>query len=273
MAAYCIGAGTLTSTAYAQTTAVYEVEPNDTMDTAQELEPNQTTTADNSAGTEKVNMLYGKISLGDQDWYKVYFQSGKQYISLSSGENGAFFQVSLYKENGELIDEWLHDESYKGSVGYDYDVTKGYHYVKITGVTSYSGGYNLSVGDSRYYTGGDKLTLDSVTMSGGTAKTVSFNRSDRLDIPKMLLWMPTGRGFADIVFLPLPHTKTPAIVVELKYDKNANTAIRQIKDCQYTQALEEYNGEILLVGINYDKSNENKPHSCIIEKLQEEHTC
>lgn len=189
MAAYCIGAGTLTSTAYAQTTAVYEVEPNDTMDTAQELEPNQTTAADNSAGTEKVNMLYGKISLGDQDWYKVYFQSGKQYISLSSGENEAFFQVSLYKENGELIDEWFHDESYKGSVGYDYDVTKGYHYVKITGVTSYSGGYNLSVGDPRYYTGGDKLTLDSVTMSGGTAKTVSFNWSDRLDIPKMLLWM------------------------------------------------------------------------------------
>ncbi len=90
---------------------------------------------------------------------------------------------------------------------------------------------------------------------------------------KMVRELPTGRGFADIVFLPLPHTKTPAIVVELKYDKNANTAIRQIKDCQYTQALEEYNGEILLVGINYDKSNENKPHSCIIEKLQEEHTC
>lgn len=90
---------------------------------------------------------------------------------------------------------------------------------------------------------------------------------------KMIRELPTERGFADIVFLPLPHTKTPAIVVELKYDKTADTAIQQIKDRHYTQALEEYSGEILLVGINYDKSNENKPHSCIIEKLQKEHIC
>lgn len=89
----------------------------------------------------------------------------------------------------------------------------------------------------------------------------------------MIRELPTGRGFADIVFLPLPHTKTSAIVVELKYDKTANTAIQQIKNRHYTQALEEYSGEILLVGINYDKSNENKPHSCIIEKLQKEQIC
>ncbi len=39
--------------------------------------------------------------------------------------------------------------------------------------------------------------------------------------------LPTGRGFADIVFLPLPHAGKPALVVELKYDKTANTAIQQ----------------------------------------------
>lgn len=64
---------------------------------------------------------------------------------------------------------------------------------------------------------------------------------------------PTGRGFADIVFLPLPHTGKPALVVELKYDKTVHAAIQQIKDSVYTQALENYTGEILLVGINYDK--------------------
>ncbi len=79
--------------------------------------------------------------------------------------------------------------------------------------------------------------------------------------------LPAGKGFADVVFLPLSFGKKPALVVELKYDKSADTAIQQIKDRQYTRALEGYSGEILLVGVNYDKDNRNKPHSCVIEKL------
>lgn len=79
---------------------------------------------------------------------------------------------------------------------------------------------------------------------------------------------PTGRGFADIVFLPLHSSGKPALVVELKYDKDAHTAIQQIKDRNYTQALQEYTGEILLVGINYDRQNKSKPHSCVIERLE-----
>ena len=79
---------------------------------------------------------------------------------------------------------------------------------------------------------------------------------------------PTGKGFADIVFLPLPHTSKPALVVELKYDKTAGTALQQIKNRQYTQAVENYSGEILLVGINYNKKNRDKPHSCVIEKIE-----
>ncbi len=82
---------------------------------------------------------------------------------------------------------------------------------------------------------------------------------------KLIREFPTGRGFADIVFLPLPHTDKPALVVELKYDKTADTAIRQIKERKYTQALEGYSGAVLLVGINYDK--ESKTHCCLIERL------
>lgn len=48
----------------------------------------------------------------------------------------------------------------------------------------------------------------------------------------------------------------------------AHTAIQQIKDRQYTQALEGYVGEILAVGINYDRDNANKPHSCVIERVE-----
>lgn len=86
---------------------------------------------------------------------------------------------------------------------------------------------------------------------------------------RLIREFPAGKGFADVIFLPLPHTTKPALVVELKYDKSADTAIRQIRDRQYTQALEGYAGEILLVGISYDKDNPNKPHSCAIEKVRE----
>lgn len=78
--------------------------------------------------------------------------------------------------------------------------------------------------------------------------------------------LPTGKGFADLVFLPRKHSDKPALVVELKWDKNAETAISQIKDKHYTQAIESYTGEILLVGINYDKKT--KKHECLIEKYE-----
>lgn len=85
---------------------------------------------------------------------------------------------------------------------------------------------------------------------------------------RLIRELPTGRGFADVVFLPLLSSGKPALVVELKYDKSADTAIQQIKERHYTQALEGYLGEILLVGINYDRDSKEKPHSCIIEKTE-----
>lgn len=85
---------------------------------------------------------------------------------------------------------------------------------------------------------------------------------------KMIREFPSGKGFADIVFLPLPHTDKPALVVELKYDRTAETALQQIRNRHYTQALEGYSGEILLVGINYYKENRDKLHSCVIQKME-----
>ena len=84
---------------------------------------------------------------------------------------------------------------------------------------------------------------------------------------KLIRELPAGHGYADVVFLPLPFCDKPALVVELKYDQSAETALSQIKDRKYPQALEGYSGEVLLVGVNYDKDNKNKPHSCVIEKL------
>ena len=78
--------------------------------------------------------------------------------------------------------------------------------------------------------------------------------------------LPTGNGYADMVFLPLKHSNKPAMIVELKWDKSAKGAIEQVKNKNYFQAIEKYSGEILLVGINYDKNS--KKHECVIEKYK-----
>lgn len=76
---------------------------------------------------------------------------------------------------------------------------------------------------------------------------------------------PTGKGFADMVYVPRKKfPEKPALVVELKYAQNVQGAIAQIREKQYCRSLEEYQGNILLVGINYDKST--KIHECVIEE-------
>ncbi len=78
--------------------------------------------------------------------------------------------------------------------------------------------------------------------------------------------LPTGKGFADIVYLPRRTETVPALLIELKWSKSAETAIRQIKDKEYVETLKNYTGDILLVGINYDKKS--KEHQCIIERYK-----
>jgi len=77
---------------------------------------------------------------------------------------------------------------------------------------------------------------------------------------------PGGKGFADIVFIPGKNCTRPALVVELKWDQSADGAIDQIKNKNYAGSLAGYFGEVLLVGINYNK--ENKKHECVIERFQ-----
>ncbi|MBQ9273710.1 MAG: AAA family ATPase [Succinivibrio sp.] len=76
--------------------------------------------------------------------------------------------------------------------------------------------------------------------------------------------LPTGKGFADLVFIPRPGVDTPALLIELKYDHSAESAISQIKEKHYPQALEAYRGNLILAGISYDK--DSKEHSCVIER-------
>ena len=78
--------------------------------------------------------------------------------------------------------------------------------------------------------------------------------------------LPAGKGFADLVFKPRSNNSNPAMIVELKYENSAESAIEQIKEKQYMDCLQDYSGDVLLVGINYDK--ESKKHSCKIEKAK-----
>lgn len=79
--------------------------------------------------------------------------------------------------------------------------------------------------------------------------------------------MPLGRGFADFVFIPKQYYahSYPALLVELKWNKDADTAMKQMKEKKYPVSLQNFADEILLVGINYDKKT--KEHTCSIEKF------
>lgn len=80
--------------------------------------------------------------------------------------------------------------------------------------------------------------------------------------------MPAGRGFADFVYLPKPEYRDsyPALIVELKWNRSAQTALNQIKDKHYPESVKEYTGDMLLIGINYDKKT--KVHTCGMEKVR-----
>ncbi len=75
---------------------------------------------------------------------------------------------------------------------------------------------------------------------------------------------PTGDGYADLVLIPRKNVESPALVIELKYDKDTDAAISQIRNRNYPRAVGDYTGDILLVGINYDR--DTKRHDCQIER-------
>lgn len=77
--------------------------------------------------------------------------------------------------------------------------------------------------------------------------------------------LPSGRGIADLVFVPGRDTAYPALVIELKWDQESEDALAQVNDKKYAAVLEGYYGEIVKVGISYN--TDSKEHSCRIEKI------
>lgn len=78
--------------------------------------------------------------------------------------------------------------------------------------------------------------------------------------------LPAEKGFADLAFVPRKkYPDVPAMIIELKWDRDADTAIRQIRDKKYPEALAEYQDDLLLVGISYDRKT--RKHECRMERV------
>ena len=127
---------------------------------------------------------------------------------------------------------------------------------------------------------GDTVAKQLGKIHNGYASVIQYNNENSLSSVLAIAYLsaikyyfrpvrelPTGRGFADFVFIPKPEYKNeyPALVVELKWNKSVQTALQQIKEKEYPKSLEEYTGDILLVAINYDKK---KSHQCLIEQYE-----
>ncbi len=80
--------------------------------------------------------------------------------------------------------------------------------------------------------------------------------------------LPAGSGYADIVYLPKKDSMLPALVIELKWNQSAEGAIAQIRKRRYPEAVRGYGGDILLVGISYNKEAPagERTHQCRIER-------
>ena len=87
-----------------------------------------------------------------------------------------------------------------------------------------------------------------------------------------ILELDTGKGYADVVYLPAPqYPEKPALLIELKYGHSVDIAMDQVRRQKYLDRFEHYKGNILVIGINYDRElsadhPEFKHHSCKIEK-------
>jgi hypothetical protein len=77
--------------------------------------------------------------------------------------------------------------------------------------------------------------------------------------------LPTGKGYADIVFWPPKNVSCPALVVELKWNKTSEAATEQIIQKKYSNVFKRFSGDVLIVGISYDART--KTHSCDIRRF------
>jgi hypothetical protein len=127
------------------------------------------------------------------------------------------------------------------------------------------GGNAAEVADYISYTHMENTSILKYNDENSLSCVITLAYYNAMNYYTIIREMPSGLGFADIVYIPKKGIDKPAMIVELKYQQTAQTAIDQIKEKHYSESLKNYHGKLLLVGINYDK--ETKKHTCVIEEI------
>ena len=78
--------------------------------------------------------------------------------------------------------------------------------------------------------------------------------------------LPSGTGYADMVYIPKRYDPSPTIIIELKAGGTPEEAIGQMRSRNYAASVEGLGSDMLLVAITYDKDDKTKPHYCLIER-------
>jgi len=171
---------------------------------------------------------------------RVYVPNEEVRLTLKDAVDTCKFSeyLNLIKDSEEIL-----EKTYESDGGYVADCIRKYH-SKYSSIIKYN----------------SEETLSYVVQNAYLACIENYYKPVRE--------MQSGEGFADIVYIPKREAdrNIPALVVELKWNKDAKTALEQIKNKHYTESLEDYCGNIILIGINYDKTT--KEHPCIIEQMK-----
>ena len=79
--------------------------------------------------------------------------------------------------------------------------------------------------------------------------------------------LQSGKGSADLIYVPKRNIHLPILLIEFKYGKSAEEAMNQIKEKEYFRRYidGDYPNDVLLIGINYNPKT--KDHKCQIEML------
>ena len=171
---------------------------------------------------------------------RVYVPNEEVRLILKNAVEDCHFDeyINLIKDSQKIL-----EKTYEGDGSYVADCIRKYH-SKYSSVIKYN----------------SEETLSYVVQNAYLACIENYYKPVRE--------MQSGEGFADIVYIPKREAdrNIPALVIELKWNKDVQTALEQIKEKHYTESLEDYCGNIILVGINYDKAT--KEHSCLIEQMK-----
>ena len=171
---------------------------------------------------------------------RVYVPNEEVRLILKNAVEDCHFDeyLNLIKDSQEIL-----EKTYEGDEVYVAECIRKYH-SRYSSVIKYN----------------SEETLSFVVQNAYLACIENYYRPVRE--------MQSGEGFADIIYIPKREAdkNIPALVIELKWNKDAQTALMQIKEKHYTASLEDYCGNIILVGINYDKAT--KEHSCNIAQIQ-----